>query len=63
MGDRKRFEAMMKYYRDRVVESFGDKRKHDLAVDDLVSFFLEEINLILLKLNAAVNKAVKKVNK
>lgn len=59
MGDRKRFKAMMKYYRDRVMkakpESLG------LAVDDMVSFFCEEINKIILQLNAYVLKS--KVNK
>ena len=61
MSDRKRFESLMHYYRMRVMESLGDKKKHDLAVDDLVSFFMEEINTILLKLSAAVMKSVNKV--
>lgn len=39
----------MKYYRNRVIENINDVPKFKMALDDLVSFLLEEINKLIQK--------------
>lgn len=48
--EQRKFEAMLKYYQQRVTCCVCNRTKLRAAVDDLVSFLLETINVLRVKL-------------
>ncbi|HPM41597.1 MAG TPA: hypothetical protein PLY45_04090 [bacterium] len=57
--EQRKFEAMLKYYQQRVTTSVCNRTKLRAAVDDLVSFLTEKINELRVKLEFRCEEIVK----